>query len=162
MRYFILIVSVTALLLPGCSKKVEEKVIEKALEQQTGGQADVDLTDGQVNIKTKDGTASLTSGKNAKIPDDFPSDIYLYKGAGVKMAVQVPQGHSVVLTSKDAIQKVVDTYKKEMKANGWEQKAAMDMGAQTMLSFTKKERSAVFMCATENNETVINITAGKN
>ena len=141
----------------GCGKKAEEKVIEKIIEKESGGKADVDISDESISIKTEDGEATLHAGENVKLPADFPKDILVYKGADVKMTMEVPQGKSVTFLTKDDVSKVAEAYKKEMAGKGWKKEMAMDMGEQTSLIFKKDERMAQIMIGKEDDKTMINI-----
>ncbi len=154
---FIVLISVVAYI--GCGKKVEEKVAEKIIEQQTGGKADVDISDESVSIKTKDGEFKMNAGDNAKLPEDFPSDVFVYKNAEVKMTMALPQGSSVSFQTKDSKDKVVAKYKKEMKSKGWSQEMAMDMGEGTSLTYKKGERGVQVMVATDDDFTLITVIA---
>jgi hypothetical protein len=69
--------ALTALTLTACGGG--EKALENAIEDATGGEADVDLDgDGSVSISTPDG--EYNSGGAAALPDDFPSEIPLPEG----------------------------------------------------------------------------------
>ncbi|MBD3320025.1 MAG: hypothetical protein GF350_02915 [Chitinivibrionales bacterium] len=149
----------------GCGKKAEEKgaetMIEKAIENESGGTADVDISEGTMNIKTDDGEMSVTSGKGARIPDAFPDDILIYKGASIEAAMEVPDGFSIQLKTDDGVAKVSELYTSRMKADGWSQEASVDMGQQAMLSFKKDERAAQVVIMPDDNSTRIGLTTSK-
>lgn len=68
------------LLLPACGNAVEglaENAVERAIENEVGGDADVQVDEDSVTIDTQDG--SITAGSGS-VPDDFPSDIALVEG----------------------------------------------------------------------------------
>ncbi len=156
-RAFIVLL-VGILFIMGCGKKAEEKVVEKMIEKQTGGKANVDLSKGTMEIETKDGKMTMTSGKAAKVPDDFPSDVYLYKPASVEAAIQVPNGHSVSLMTEKNVSQVSETYKKKMTGEGWSQQAAMDMGTQSVLIYEKNDRVTNITIVPDNGKTRIQVT----
>lgn len=143
----------------GCGKKAEEKVLEKIIEKESGGKADVDISDESISIKTDDGEAQFHAGENVKLPEDFPKDIFVYKNADVKMTMEVPQGKSVIFLTKDGVSKVTEAYKKEMAGKGWKKEMAMDMGEQTSLIFKKNKRMAQILIGKEDDKTMINIIA---
>lgn len=156
------LVSVALLILTGCGKKPEEKIAEKIIEQNTGGKAKVDITDQSVKVETEEGTMNMTTGKSAKIPESFPSDIYIFKPAEVKMAMEVGQGYSVALATGKEIDAVASAYKKEMVKRGWKQQAAMDMGENAMLIYEKEKRVTNVAVTREEGETKIVLTVGMN
>lgn len=79
--------ALVALPLAACSEDIGEKIAEKAIENQLGDDAGVDIdADGQ-NVTVDDGKGnSYTSG--SQLPDDFPGDVPLIEGtviAGVSL-----------------------------------------------------------------------------
>jgi hypothetical protein len=158
-RYLLLVILASFVVFIGCGKKVEEKVAEKILEAQTGGKADVDISDDKMSIKTKDGEFKMDAGDDVKLPENFPSDVYVYKNAKVKMSIGGPKGNTVSFQTKDPAEKVAEKYKKEMKTKGWSQEMAMEMGEGSSLTFKKGERVAQIMMAREDESTMITVIA---
>jgi len=145
----------------GCRRKAEETVLEKVIERETGGKADVDISDEHISIKTKDGEMTMASGKAARIPADFPSDVLVYKGARVESVVRTTAGSSVSLTSRDEPSAVVAAYKKAMTGKGWSQETTVDMGEQQMLMFSKDDRATTVVVTRRDNSTFIGLTIAK-
>jgi hypothetical protein len=145
----------------GCGKKVEgkisEKITEKIIEHATDGKAKADLSKGTMKIETEDGT--FTAGAAAKIPEGFPSDVFLFKPADVFMSINNNEQYSVGLnTSKDAAS-VTEAYKKAMVENGWKQKGLVDMGGQIMIAYEKGKRAASIAIGQKDEKTNIVIGA---
>ena len=165
MHYLIcLLVSV---LMVGCSctekaeETVAEKIAEKVIAAQSGDKADIDVDKEGMRIKTKDGEMSITSGKSAKLPDNFPKDVPMYVGAVLDMAMEVPKGYSLIYTTKDDLSKVSEWYLNEMINQGWTKEASMDMTNQKMLVFKKGERGANFVISPDKDLTRISLTTVK-
>jgi hypothetical protein len=143
-KKFTCVVLGLAILMAGCGKKIEEKIsqklAEKAIEHGTKGKAKVDLSGGSMKIETKEGT--MAGGTAAKIPDNFPSDIFLLKPSKVIMSMEsADKGLGVGLeTDKDAAS-VTETYKKSMTGSGWTQKSAVAAGKMAMLAYEKEKRT---------------------
>jgi len=142
-RYVICILCLM-FILAGCGKEVQESAMEKKIEQATGGDVDVDLSDDGMKItgKTEEGEYAITSGEETEIPEDFPSDVFIYRPSKAVMAMKVPDGYSVTLTTKDDKEKVVEAYKEEMQAKGWSEEGSMNMGSHSMLIYVKDGRNA--------------------
>jgi hypothetical protein len=149
---------VLAILLAACGKKTEEKALEKAIESETGKKADVDLSGDGVKIETEEGTMRMSAGEGAKIPQDFPKDVYIMKGAKVEMAMETEEGYSVALTIDQPRDKVAQDYKKKMSGEGWTQKAYMDMGEQIMIAYEKGDRAANVLVIHDEKVTRLNLT----
>lgn len=159
------IVSIAVLVLfvmVGCGKKKEEIIAEKIIENGIGKKAKVDLDDQSVKIETEDGTMNLKTGKSAKIPDAFPSDVFIFKPADVEMAMEMGMGYSIALKTVKDIPTVAAAYKNEMVKKGWTQKAAMDMGENTMLMYEKGKRVTNVTVGREEGETRIALTVVSN
>ena len=165
MRYLICFLLSVLMIGCGCSEeaedKVAEKIAEKAIEAQTGQKADIDVEKESMRIKTKDGEMTMTSGKAAKLPDDFPADIPICEGCTLDMAMEVPQGYSLSFTTKDDVSKVSEWYLNAMIDKGWTKEAFMDMGKQTMLVFRKGERGVNVAISHDNDQTRISLTSVK-
>jgi hypothetical protein len=146
------------LLVAGCGKKAEEKITEKAIERATGGKAKVDLSKNTVKVETENG--SITAGVSAKIPEGFPSDIFIFKPSDMIGSMEgAGTGYSIAMKTSKDVATVAEAYKKAMIGNGWKQKAAMDMGTQSMLVYEKDKRAANIVISQKNKETSIAIVA---
>jgi hypothetical protein len=146
MKKLLLVVLAASLaVLIGCGKaneKISEKMIEKAIEKNGGGKAKVDVDQGKVSIKTKDGETTYASGGAAEIPADFPKDVLVYKNAAVQLAITNPDAFVLNLLSKDGADKIAGDYSAEMKARGWQQEGMMNVSGQIVLTFSKEKRNA--------------------
>ncbi len=149
------------LVVMGCGKEAAEKKIEKAIEKETGGRAEVDLDDEKVTIETKDGEFSMSAGKSAKLPEDFPSDVYVYKGAAVAMSMEVPKGKLITLITDDDLDKVMKKCGKELTSKGWSQKAKMDLGEQKTIMYQKNNRMVNVMAVKVDGSTHIRLTVSE-
>ena len=147
----------------GCGKRqademAAEKIVENAIEGATGGEANVDLSGETVTIKSKEGTMVISGGENVSLPDNFPKDVPVYKGAKVLTSISSKEGMSVTLQTTDAVAKVAEFYKTQMAAQGWQSEASLDTGHQTMLNYKKEARTAaVIIMADQDGGTTITL-----
>ncbi len=132
------------LLIVGCKKSSEERAVERQIEKATGEKADVDISEKGVRItgKSEGEEFTITAGERTEIPEDFPSDVFVYQPSKAVMAMKIPEGHTLTLQTTDDRSKVVRTYREGMKARGWSEKAVMEMDHQTVLVYEKKDRTA--------------------
>ena len=65
--------------------------------------ADIEISDDGMKItgKTEEGEYALTSGEETEIPEDSPSDVFIYRPSTAVMAMTVPEGHSITLATTD-------------------------------------------------------------
>jgi hypothetical protein len=133
-----------------------------------GVRADVSASGGKVTVKTEDGTATYTAtddgaggsqvtveskegkstvvtGAGARIPDNFPKDVYLPAGATVQTATTVPNGWSLMLQTKDSADKVLAAMKAKMTGGGWKETMtqSQDDGG-SMAAYQKDGRTAMY------------------
>ena len=146
--------------LGGCKQGTEtatEKAVEEAIEKDGGGKANVSVEEGKVSIETKDGSFAVATGGGLKIPADFPLDVYLPKGGTVITAMTVPEGFAVTLQTSEARDEIVGQYTAEMKAQGWEEKVAMNMGESRMLTYSKDNDARTVNIVVANSEGVTQV-----
>lgn len=127
------------------SEKVAEEAVEKAVEVQSGGDANVELDQGKVQVTTDKGSVSYQAGTT--LPASFPSDVPLYPGATLTSSAEVnsPEGHGfmVGLKSADTPDKIGAFYKEKLAA-AYASKADMNMNGQVMLYYaTPDEKRTV-------------------
>lgn len=156
MRRDVLLTAIFILgILTGCGRKAEEKVLEQTIEKQTGGKATVDLSEEKMSIETEDGSIEITGGKSAKLPDDFPADIYVLDRAKVISVMTLPGGSSVTFTASEEPSAVADLYKKEMTAKGWAVMRSMNMDPQQIIMFSKDKRTVTASIAMQDDQTMV-------
>jgi len=160
MTRFLCLAFCLLLLAAGCGGSADEEAVEREIEAATGGEVEVDLSEGTMEVKgeTDEGEYSITAGEETEIPDDFPGDVFIYKPSTAVMSMMVPEGHSLTLTTKDDQAKVMDAYKSEMEKNGWSQEGSMNMGGHMMLVCKKGERMANVSVISADDETQITLT----
>jgi hypothetical protein len=137
-----LMISLSACLSPAdkVSEKVGESMAERAIENATGGAADVDVDNENVTIKTDEG--SFEAGENVKLPDDFPSDVYVYDGKlqGV-IRTNENKGFTLTIETVDTVATVKAVYEEKMREAGWETAGSMDFGTSASLGGEKDGRT---------------------
>lgn len=139
----ILVLMIAAILvLGGCGKKSDEAKAKKA-QEKAAAKANVSMAKGKMTIQTKDGEKVEFAGGGAgvKVPDDFPKDVLVYKGAKVETSLKTGDATQVMLSTADATDKVADAYKAEMTKSGWKEKTSMQMPDMTMLEYAKDRRT---------------------
>jgi len=166
-RSFILVafsLSVFAIL-TGCGQskeeKAAEKVVEEIIEKTSQGETEVDLIKGNMSIKTEAGEMSININDSAKLPDNFPNDVFVMKNAEVKMTMDMPQGTSASFLSKEDMSSVFAKYQSEMNLKGWEQKMSMNLGEGATLVYEKDQRVANITMAKDEKGTMINLVVNK-
>lgn len=151
-----------ALTLSACrraSESMAERVIEKAMQAQGGGQADVDLSEGRMVIQNKDGKSEIATGGSAAVPADFPKDILVYDGAKIVVSAKHQDGFMLSLQTPDKREKVVEKYRASMTAQGWSEESSLNAGEVTVVAYKKEGRSASLSVAGSGDETQITLTA---
>ena len=152
----------SVLVLSGCgctewaSKKVGEKIVEKGIESQTGAKVDINSDGGVSTIETKEGKMTVSGEGGAKLPDNFPKDIFVYSDAKINMAISSSsqgEGFSVSYTTAAVESDVFSKYKEEMAKNGWKKDTEADMGENgKMLNFSKGKSKVLVMIGNDERD----------
>jgi hypothetical protein len=154
-------VMMASLFISGC-QKASEKAAEKAIEAgmaKDGTKAKVDISGGKVSIETKDGTAVYSGGKDAKLPDNFPKDVYVYEGATIMASVSVPDGFNLTMETKDGSDKILAAVKGKMTGLGWKSEMEMNQNNNSMITYKKGERNVTINIASQPSGSQISIFA---
>src|SRR3989339_1335593 len=152
-KFFGLIsVAILTLALSGCgqstSEIIGEKTIEKMIEEQSGGQAQVDLDKGSMKIESADGT--FEAGENTTLPTDFPEDIYVIEGKIIS-AITNPaiENFSVSIETDKNLDEVSAIYQEKLKDENWKITGTMNFGEAVSIVASKDGRSASVMATAE-------------
>jgi hypothetical protein len=136
------------------SQKVSEKVVEKTIENATGGQANVDINNNNVNVKTKEG--NLNVGENVSLPADFPKDVYVYEGKiTAAISSNESKGYTVSIESDKSVAEIKAAYEKKIVEDGWEKTGVMDIGNSVSIGGKKGNRALSVMISNSDNKTMI-------
>lgn len=106
------------------AKNIGQNFVEKAIESKTGVKTNIeDLENGKMTFTDSKTGATVDIGSNS-VPDDFPKDFPLYKGANVTSSLSGAQagksnGYWLTMSTPETADKVVSFYKTELSKNGW-------------------------------------------
>ncbi|HBF34817.1 TPA: hypothetical protein DDW35_09675 [Candidatus Sumerlaeota bacterium] len=113
---------------------------------QIGEKGKIEYSDKKVTISDeKGGNLTIDASENAKIPDDFPKDVYVYPGAQVKQSMKMDDGFHIMLETKDPVDKVTAAFKTNMLEKKWQEEAAIDSEDGGMLEYSKGENLKVLV-----------------
>ncbi len=149
-----------------------ERAVERALEQATGGDVDIDMDgNGSVRVTGDNGEEyNVTAGEDVSLPEDWPSSVPLPSNARLSYAGSMNAGDSetaglsAVYTTKDSAAEVTEYFKSTFEAQGWKIEATMATGDGSMITATKgeEENVAVYVGSAEGETTVsVNIQQPK-
>ena len=141
----------------GVDNLVENKM-ERDLQKQLGGDVDIDMDNGEINIQTEDG--SFQAGGNVKIPEDFPEDVYVVEGELISaMKNVVGVGTQVMISTDKSISEVAELYNGKLVEEDWDIQVSMNLGEGAMLSAVKGERQvSVSVNEGEDSKTAVILT----
>jgi len=150
----------------GCGKsneEVGEEAAEQAIEAALGNEAGVDLSDEGMTVTSEDedGTYTWTGGDQAKVPDGFPADVYIYEGAELLMSTDTPAGFVLAFETDAPLDDVVESYLEEMSAAGWTKQMATEMDGGQMMVYLQDDRSVNLTIFDEEGVTQIGLTVSR-
>ena len=142
------------------SENAVEDAMEQQIEEETGGDANVDIDGDAVRIETDDGTFETGS---ASLPENWPEDVSVYpEGKVTYSAVMNPStgdsGMAFVITTNDSVEDVTDYYKDQLPADGWTMEAAMEAGTMVVLGGSKGERKVSLMITGSEDQTSVTVS----
>ena len=159
-KLFLATVALGAIIvLSGCwpfpsKEEIGQKIMEKAIESQTGGKVNIDTGKGTASIDTKDG--SFSAGVNVKIPENFPKDIFIFSDAKVVFAISgsaAEKSYSISYLTSTTPEEAMIKYKEEMAKSGWQKENETDMGTQgKILNFKKGQVSVMVTMGASEDE----------
>lgn len=114
MRYLIC-TAIAAIGLAGCGESTGEAAAEKMAGQMLGQEVEVEDDGETVTI----GGTRMSSGKAARMPEDFPKDLYLPGSYKLESVIQSADSTVVHLSSADAAEKLFNDAIDAMKSQGW-------------------------------------------
>jgi len=143
------------LVLSGCGKSVSEKAVEKAIEAQSGGKANVDINSGNVKVETEEGM--MESGTDVKLPSDFPSDVFVIDGE-IKAAIsdQASGGFTISIETEKTVEEVNALYKEKLESEGWKITATMNFSGMTSTTGEKDDRTVSVAISKAGSDTKTN------
>lgn len=142
-----------------------ERMVERAIEQASQGDVDVDISrNGTMDIKGKDGeNYNVSSGENVKVPDDWPSSVPILSDAKLSFAGKMDgkgEGSmSVLYTTGKSVSDVATYYTESLAENGWTIEAQMSTGDGSVVSATKNENETVGIYISKSEDaTMVNVS----
>ncbi len=161
---FMFLCSITLLGACNPAENVAEEMMENAIEEETGGDADVNFgNDGTMRVETDEGT--FEAGGN-RVPSDWPSDAPVYPGAKVTYSAMMnPQtgepGAALMLSTEDSEEDVEAFYTAQIATDGWKVEGTMRSGGMTVITAKKEGRVLSLMITAANGQTSITIGLGE-
>ena len=102
-------------------KRAAEKTQEKLIEKSIGDNADVDIDDEKIVIKTDEGTFTTDATKH-EWPNEIPNDVPEFKEGNIVVVntQDMVDGKNWVVIFEDVTQEAIENYKKELEDNNFE------------------------------------------
>lgn len=148
----------------GCKRAAEntaETFVEKAIERESGGKADVDLKGGTMTIKTGEGEVIVTAAaEGIALPADFPKDVFVPGEGRITHSLKTSEGFQLMVQTPLAAARAAEQVAAEMKARGWEQESSFNSAETVVYSFQKEEgrRQATVSVTKDGTGSLIQIT----
>lgn len=139
----------------GCgSDDVAENRAEDAIEDASGGDADVDIDGDEVEITTSEGTVTMGKGE---LPDGFPDDIPVIDGEIVSAMGAADQGFVVALTVDDP-EAAFEEAVAELEGAGFAEEDGGDMLGATVAQMTRGEQTVILSAGGDGAASMLTYT----
>ncbi len=151
-----LLVLAGGLLLTGaaCGKKVAEKAAEQAVERASNGNVNIDINKNSVKVNINGGSTVGEVGDSVKVPDGFPSDVYVIDGT-VKTAIAKTdtKGYTLSINTNLTPAEAKSRYDAKLKEQGWTIVMTLDSGDGATISASKGQRNVSVIISTSDGQT---------
>lgn len=136
------------------SQKLGENVLEKVIEQQTGGKVDIKSgSNGEdFTIKTQDGQTQYSAGGGVKLPDGFPQELIVVDDAKLIMATSSSTGSSVTYYTNFDQDAVFAKYLANLPVLGWTKDTEINSTQGKMINFSKGAEAGVVTIGENNSD----------
>lgn len=137
-------------------KTVVESAVEKAMEQNGGGDVDVDLSGSGKNAVTfrDEKTGDYTAwGEDVEVPSEFPSDVPRLNGSKVIQVMLSKQGKSATIsfTSTDSFDRVAEQMDAAAKAQGYTRTGVMEASTEARVMTYEKDKLTLAVTVATNS-----------
>jgi hypothetical protein len=152
-RTLTLMLAALAVIAFGCGKGSTYKTNE--------GEVTVDRKGGQITYegKSKEGSVKVSANENGvALPDDFPKDVPIYKGAVVKVAATQGKMIMVQLSVPAPMSSSTKYYQDQLKDQGWEIQSMMNMGEGSMVIAKKGDRQCSAVVSKDGSASSVQIS----
>ncbi len=123
------------LVLAGCGEKADQQIIETQPDKYT-----------------------VSIDRPVEIPEDFPTDVYIYPRSNTINVTKTEKAYSLTLSTNHEVPRIVETYRRQMKIKGWSLKATTTSGKGSFLAYTKKDRVANIVISPAKEKVHIRVT----
>lgn len=162
------VAAAAVLALTGCGNAVEglaEGAVERALENELGESADVEIGEDSYTVDTEEGSTTIGAGS---VPEDFPSDIPLVEGeVSFSQRLDTADGMAwtVLITTPADPATVTEEIRSDLESNGFSVDEASEFssgeGAGGTVLAQKGDLEAFILIAGEGAETAVTYTVNQ-
>ena len=148
-----MMLTVVALVVCGCGKSPTYKTKD--------GEVTVDKKNGEITYesKTKDGNVTVSANQGGvALPDGFPKDVPIYKGAVVQVASTQGKTVMVHLSVSAPVADALKYYQDQLKEQGWEINSTMNMGEGSMITAKKGDRQCSALILKQDKGTMVQLS----
>lgn len=133
---------------------VAENRAEDAIEDASGGDADVDIDGEQVEITTSEGTVTMGKGD---LPDGFPDDIPVIDGEIALAMGAADAGYQVSLIVDDA-EAAFEQAVAELEDAGFTKEDGSEMLGVNTVALTRDDQTVILSAGGEGDATMLSYT----
>jgi len=136
-----------------------ERMVEEAIEAETGGEVNVDAESGALSVTGPEGQ-TMQVGESVPLPEDLPSFIPIYPDSTTRLAMNMGGAMQIALEVDATSSEVVSWYRTQLEANGFQIQSEMasPMGTVFAAEHDDGTLGLTIMEVPDDNLTAINLT----
>ncbi|MBI5621430.1 hypothetical protein HY933_01005 [Candidatus Falkowbacteria bacterium] len=146
-------------ILGGCGQRLAGEIAERQIENEIGGDADVDFGNNTWSANVN-GTA-VQVGENVSLPDNFPADVYRIDGTVTSaFSNSGDQAYVVMIQTMMSASDAAQAYQRELAAAGWAMTGSANYGG-TFTVVAQKDGRTLSVTAVDSGNGNAIVTLGE-
>lgn len=134
----------------------DENSIEQAIEEASGGNADVEIgEDGNIEVSTSDGSYSV--GESADVPDNFPSEVPLPDGLNLTGAFSDDSGWYLNYVSDSLSKDFCEEFLGAYEAAGFVEETRFDSGGDLTGVYSNEQYTVSASCSPSIQSVIVSV-----
>lgn len=151
---YVATILVLVVLASGCGQSPEERMASAIASAASGTDVSVEKEGERVVLGSGEEAMTISSGNSARLPDDFPKDVFLPEDYTVESALDSSGFSMVSLRTGGEVGPLADAASAFMKSGGWNQSMMAGDGQSRILTF-QNERSVAALSFDRADEGVV-------
>ena len=131
-----------------CQKKIEDVLVEKAIEQSTGKKVAVNSGGNNITIQSE-GQKIEIQGNNGVWPADMPADVPKFSWGKIKAVTraETPEGKNWSVVCENVSGNIVKEFESQLKSNGFKNISTIVTSGESSGGLFQEKKRSLKLCS---------------